>query len=166
VWVVDDNKKIRSLLMELLALTDELRCTATFHSPNAVLSALASKPGPDAILLDIQMGDANGLDAIRPIRALSRDTRILMFTSTSDSDSKQRALMNGAGGFLLKSTPLGEIVAAIRLAMEAPVSHLKRSPRNNSRPEPKVSKPHSWIKPWLRLISPCRSQAMPAGGDD
>jgi DNA-binding NarL/FixJ family response regulator len=163
VWVVDDNKNIRSSLMELLALTDELRCTATFPSPNAVLSALASKPGPDAILLDIQMGNANGLDAIRPIRALSRNTQILMFTSMSDSDSKKRALANGASGFLLKSAPVDKIVAAIRQAMEAPAPHLKRLVHTPRRPAAEVSKPHSWIEPWLRLIAPRRGQAISAG---
>lgn len=163
VWVVDDNKTIRSSLMELLALTSELRCTATFPSPNAVLSALASKPGPDAILLDIQMGDANGLDAIRPIKALSRNTQIVMFTSLSDQDAKKRALMNGASGFLLKSSPVEKIVAAIRQAKQAPAPHLKRVLHTKSRPAAKVPKSHSWIEPWLRLITPRRGAAIPAG---
>ncbi len=163
VWVVDDNKTIRSSLMELLALTSELRCTATFPSPNAVLSALASKPGPDAILLDIQMGDANGLDAIRPIKALSRNTQIVMFTSLSDQDAKKRALMNGASGFLLKSSPVEKIVAAIRQAKQAPAPHLKRVLHTKSRPAAKVSKSHSWIEPWLRLITPRRGAAISAG---
>ena len=125
VWLVDDNKGIRSALKDLLGLCEGVRCTAEFHSPNAVLSALASRPGPDAILLDIQRGVANGLDAIRPIKALARETQVVMFTTCYDSESKQRALQNGASGFLTKSSPLEKIVAALERAKLHPAPHLK-----------------------------------------
>jgi DNA-binding NarL/FixJ family response regulator len=129
IWLVDDNKGIRSALKDVLGRCGGVRCTAEFHSPNAVLSALASRPGPDAILLDIQMGEANGLDAIRPIKALARQTQVVMFTTCFDPKSKQRALTNGATDFLLKSTPFEQIVATLKHAAENPAPHLK-SPRN------------------------------------
>ncbi|MEY4918775.1 MAG: hypothetical protein RL616_2688 [Verrucomicrobiota bacterium] len=128
VWLVDDNKNVRRALKDLLGLCDEVRCTAEFHSPNAVLSALASRPGPDAILLDIQMGEANGLDAIRPIKALSRGTQVVMFTTCFDPESKQRALANGATDFLLKSASFERIVATLERAAKNPAPHLKSSP--------------------------------------
>ena len=127
VWLVDDNKGVRSALKDLLGLCNDVRCTAEFHSPNAVLSALASRPGPDAILLDIQMGEANGLDAIRPIKALSRHTQVVMFTTCYDRESKQRALTNGATDFLLKSTPFERIVATLERAAKNPAPHLKNT---------------------------------------
>jgi pilus assembly protein CpaE len=127
VWLVDDNKSIRSALKDLLGLCEGVRCTAEFHSPNAVLSTLASRPGPDAILLDIQMGVANGLDAIRPIKALSRQTQVVMFTTCFDPESKRRALVNGATDFLLKSTPFEKIVATLEHAAKNPAPHLKNS---------------------------------------
>src|SRR5450756_436388 len=96
IWLVDDNRTLRSTLMEILQTCEGLHCTATFHSPNALLSALASKAGPDVILLDIQMGEANGLDAIRPIKALSRSTQVLMLTTFLDTDQKKKALTEGA----------------------------------------------------------------------
>ena len=125
VWLVDDNKGVRSALKELLGLCKEVRCSAEFHSPNAVLSALASRPGPDAILLDIQMGEASGLDAIRPIKALSRQTQVVMFTTCFDPESKQRALTNGATDFLLKSSTFEKIVATLEHAAKNPAPHLK-----------------------------------------
>jgi len=127
IWLVDDNKGIRSLMMELLDGYDGFECKTAFPSPNAVLSTLASKPGPDVILLDIQMGEACGLDAIRPIKALSRSTQILMFTSCSDPSSKKRALSSGASGFLLKHYPLEQIRTSIREASRNPAPHLKCS---------------------------------------
>jgi DNA-binding NarL/FixJ family response regulator len=127
VWVVDDNKPLRSTLREILDRCQGLRCKVTFHSPNAVLSTLASKPGPDVILLDIQMGEASGLDAIRPIKALSRSTQVLMFTTCFDSASKKRALNEGASDFLLKHFSIEEIEASIHRALKNPAPHLKRA---------------------------------------
>ena len=125
VWLVDDNKGIRSALKTLLGLCPSVCCAAEFHSPNAVLSALASRPGPDAILLDIQMGAANGLDAIRPIKALSRHTQVVMFTTCFNPESKQRALINGATDFLQKSAPFEKIIATLERATKNPAPHLK-----------------------------------------
>jgi DNA-binding NarL/FixJ family response regulator len=135
VWLVDDNKGIRTALKTLLGLCPGVCCAAEFHSPNAVLSALASRPGPDAILLDIQMGAANGLDAIRPIKALSRHTQVVMFTTCFDPESKQRALINGATDFLQKSAPFEKIVATLERATKNPSPHLKNH-RNPSTVRP------------------------------
>lgn len=127
IWLVDDNQPLRATLKEILEACEGIQCTATFHSPNAVLSALASKAGPDVILLDMHMGKANGLDAIRPIKALSRSTQVLMLTTFFDSKSKQQAMTSGASGFLLKHFPLEQIVDSIHHASRNPVPHLKRS---------------------------------------
>lgn len=131
IWLVDDNRQLRSTLMEILDQCEGLRCKASFHSPNAVLSALASKAGPDVILLDIQMGDTCGLDAIRPIKTLSRATQVLMFTTFFDGAAKKRALTDGASGFLLKHFTLEQILASIHQALKNPAPHLKRSRHQN-----------------------------------
>jgi len=114
LWLVDDNDRLRNTVAELLARSQGVECTRSFSSATAALSALASRTGPDVILLDIQMGDENGLDAVRPIKSLSRDTRVFMFTTLSDQLSRQRAMENGASGFLLKRCPIDEIVETIR----------------------------------------------------
>jgi CheY-like chemotaxis protein len=129
IWLVDDNRHIRSAMMEMLNACAGLQCKAAFPSPNAVLSALASKTGPDVILLDIQMGEACGLDAIRPIKALSRSTQILMFTTCFDHESRRRALSAGASGFLLKHYSLEQILDSIQHASQNPAPHLKRLPK-------------------------------------
>lgn len=151
IWLVDDNKNLRSTLRDLLNRFEGIQCIADFPSPNAVLSALASKSGPDVILLDIQMGEACGLDAIRPIKALSRTTQVLMFTSCHDVNSKRRALTNGASGFLLKHFSIEKILSAIQQAIRNPAPHLKKSPRQNWVAPPRVEvgrqrKPLLWFK--------------------
>ncbi len=157
VWLVDDNKSIRSALKTLLGLCPSVCCAAEFHSPNAVLSALASRLGPDAILLDIQMGEANGLDAIRPIKALARHTQVVMFTTCFDPESKQRALINGATDFLQKSAPFEKIAATLERATKNPAPHLKNL-RNTATVRPAssaVTRPRRllWLDHCLDLLT-------------
>jgi DNA-binding NarL/FixJ family response regulator len=113
VWLVDDRASLRSLVAESLESRGGIRCTRQFDSPNALLSALASRIGPDVILLDMHMGEFNGIDAIPAIKSLSRATRVLMFTTFYDAESHNRALESGASGFLLKSDPLERIAGSI-----------------------------------------------------
>lgn len=150
IWLVDDNQNIRNVVMELLSSCEGVRCTGSFHSPNAVLSALASKAGPDVILLDIQMGEANGLDAIRPIKALSRSTQVLMFTTCFDSESKKRAFTNGATDFLIKTSPVERILDSIQRASQNPAPHLKRS-RSKSQSSASALKSDAACRPRQRF---------------
>lgn len=120
VWLVDDNDQFRSLVAETLGHWDGINCVRHFSSPDNLLSALASKPGPDVILLDVQMGDRNGLDAVRPIKSLARSTRVLMYTTCFDPQWRERALSDGASDYLLKSDPLEKLVARIRCSNHDP----------------------------------------------
>jgi len=168
IWLVDDDNHLRAMLAGLFGQFKGIECTATFHSPNAVLSALASKAGPDVLLLDIHMGEANGLEAIHPIKSLSRSTQVLMLTTFFDYTSEARALQAGASGFLLKSFPVEEILASIQQAAKHPAPHRKRRQRQSLGSVPAV-KPSSmrktpmrnkegsrnklpWVKNWLDLL--------------
>jgi DNA-binding NtrC family response regulator len=114
VWLVDDDDCLRAGLADLLRREKDIECARDFRSADAALSTLASKPGPDVILLDIQMRGQNGLDAIRPIKTLARATRVLMLTTFYDSERHYRALHEGASGFLLKSSDIEDLVEHIR----------------------------------------------------
>lgn len=114
VWLVDDNDGFRVTLADVLGRQRGIQCARDFSSPDAMLSALASQVGPDVILLDVQMRDRNGLDAIGPIKALSRETQVLMLTSSYDPEGYQRAIAEGASDFLLKSYTAEEIAQRIR----------------------------------------------------
>jgi DNA-binding NarL/FixJ family response regulator len=150
VWLVDDNDSYRTLLAEHLAKHAGIECPRDFGSPDAALSALASKAGPDVLLLDIHMRDQNGLDAVGPIKALSRDTRVLMLTSCYDSEYYSRALEEGASGFLLKSHSLDEIIAEIRKPTPADQPRPRRRKRARAaqggptRQTPTVEKNRWW----------------------
>jgi DNA-binding NarL/FixJ family response regulator len=121
LWLVDDNSTFRELLAALLIMEGEVECTGQFSSAEAALRALENGIPPEAILLDIQMGEECGLDAIQPIKALAASTHIFMLTTFFDHDRKVRALENGASGFLLKSYPAAEILRQIQQVQGQPV---------------------------------------------
>ena len=132
VWLVDDNDRFRTLVAELLSRRDGIQCARQFSSPDALLSALASKPGPDVILLDVQLGDRNGLDAVRPIKSLARSTRVLMYTTCYDQEWREQALSEGASDYLLKTDPVDKVVARIRFPADDPTPN--SYPRRRSKP--------------------------------
>jgi len=131
VWLVDDNDELRTLIAEVLGHHGGIDCVRHFSSPDALLSALASKPGPDVILLDVQMGDRNGLDAVRPIKSLTRATRVLMFTTCYNHEWRERALDEGASDYLLKSDRMEKVVARIRTAVQDPAANNYSRRRSN-----------------------------------
>lgn len=120
VWLVDDHDKLRQLIAETLERQGGIICTRHFDSPNALLSALASRIGPDVILLDVQMGEHNGVDAIPAIKSLARDTRVLMLTTCYDPEWHQLAIESGASDYLLKSYPAEQLAESICRTGEAP----------------------------------------------
>jgi CheY-like chemotaxis protein len=141
VWLVDDNEQIRSLVADLLGRSGGIECARQFSSPDALLSVLASKPGPDVILLDVQMGDRNGLEAVRPIKSLTRSTRVLMFTSANNRDWRERALRDGAADYLLKSEDMEHVAARIRSPEDDPAPALAARRRASCSPQAPLQGP-------------------------
>ena len=118
IWLVDDSDNFRVLLASLLNDEPGLKVSRHFYSPEGVLKALAHERAPNVILLDIQMGPDNGLDAIQPIKTLAPDTHVLMLTTVGERESRERAFRQGASDFMLKSWELSKIIVHIRRAME------------------------------------------------
>jgi DNA-binding NarL/FixJ family response regulator len=69
---------------------------------------------PDVTLMDLRLPDMSGVDATARIRAESPDARIIILTTFDGDVEVRRALDAGARSYLLKSTPLHEIVQTIR----------------------------------------------------
>ena len=69
---------------------------------------------PDVTLMDLQMPEMGGLDAIAAIRAEFPDARIIVLTTYSGNAQALRALKAGAYGYLLKNALHKELVDTIR----------------------------------------------------
>ncbi|MDX5421869.1 MAG: response regulator transcription factor [Hymenobacteraceae bacterium] len=89
--------------VELAFVTDDLQ----------LLSDLCREHRPDVILLDYDLGSFTGIDALKLIHPRYPDSKVLMFTVMSEDENIFSAITCGASGYLLKSTPLPEIEAAV-----------------------------------------------------
>ncbi|WP_328405171.1 response regulator transcription factor [Nocardia sp. NBC_00403] len=114
VLIADDHSMFRSGLRAVVDSQADLDCVAEVSEGRAAIAEIA-RLRPDVAILDVRMPKLDGLAATEVIVAAG-GTRVLVLT-TYDSDANlYRALQAGASGFLLKSLPPEELVAAIRIA--------------------------------------------------
>ena len=71
---------------------------------------------PHVVLMDLSMPAMHGIEATRAIRAAAPETEVVVLTVTEDRTVFD-ALKAGASGYLLKGTPLTEVVEAVQQAM-------------------------------------------------
>jgi DNA-binding NarL/FixJ family response regulator len=81
-------------------------------------------PGPDVLLLDIGLPGVSGVEGIPSFRARWPRMHILMLTVFEERERVFQAICSGASGYLLKNTPPGNLLTAIREASNggAPLS--------------------------------------------
>jgi DNA-binding NarL/FixJ family response regulator len=116
ILLADDHAMFRSGLRAVLDTQPDFECVAEVADGQAALSA-TSLHRPDVAILDVRMPKLDGLTAAETILADSHlDTRVLVLTTFDTDEYVYRALAAGASGFLLKSLPPEELVAAIRIA--------------------------------------------------
>jgi DNA-binding NarL/FixJ family response regulator len=102
LWLAEDDDQIRGLLAELISRSGKIQCSRQFSSAEAVLDSLGEEQPPDLILLDINMEEMSGVDAILPIKRLASGTRVFIMTTFCDTSEVERARSAGASGFFLK----------------------------------------------------------------
>jgi DNA-binding NarL/FixJ family response regulator len=69
---------------------------------------------PDVMLVDLNMPGGGGIEAIRGIRALVPDARIVILTTYDGDEDVHRGLLAGASAYLLKQSGLDEVVLCVR----------------------------------------------------
>jgi two-component system NarL family response regulator len=80
--------------------------------------ALFARARPDVCLLDLQMPDHDGFEALRGIRAVQPDARLIVLTTYGGDARIQAALDAGAAAYLLKDALGAELVNAVRRVHE------------------------------------------------
>ncbi|GAB2510771.1 response regulator transcription factor [Paramicrobacterium agarici] len=110
--IADDEHMIRTALVALLSLEPDLEVVASADNGLAAID-LAVDTAPDVCLLDLEMPQADGLEAAEHIiRAVP--TRVVLVTRHARPGVLRRALSARISGFVPKSTPAEQIADVIR----------------------------------------------------
>jgi two-component system response regulator MprA len=111
ILVVDDDLAVRRSIDRALRL--EGYEVTTVASGGEALESLAQSP-PDAIVLDLQLPDLDGLAVCRRMRSAGDDTPVLMLTARQAVDDRVQGLDAGADDYLVKPFALAELLARLR----------------------------------------------------
>lgn len=112
--VADDHPALLEGLCTVLRLNDaELAIAATATNGREAVDR-AAETRPDVVLMDIKMPVMSGVEAAVAMRRARPDIKILMLTTFDDQELITGAMAAGAKGYILKDTPLADIIAAIK----------------------------------------------------
>lgn len=113
ILVVDDHPLLREGVKAVLDMERDMEVVAEAANGREAVRAFLSHR-PDVVLMDIQMPEMDGIDAISEIRVAHPGARIVVLTTYKGDVNALRALRAGAVGYLLKSELLAELVGTIR----------------------------------------------------
>ena len=115
VLLVDDHPVVIEGLRKVLATTPDISVTGEARDASSAIDR-AKALRPDVILLDLRMPGASGIQTVRRLREQGTTPAVIILTSYGDQAYVRQALEAGADGYLLKSTPPEQLIAAIRAA--------------------------------------------------
>ncbi|PZR87464.1 MAG: DNA-binding response regulator [Candidatus Nephthysia bennettiae] len=113
ILIAEDQSLIRAAIGQLLEAQGEFQVVAEVGRGDQVLAA-ALETRPDVALLDIEMPGEDGIKCAAQLRDHLPDCRILILTVFGRPGYLQRALENGALGFILKDSSPQQLARAVR----------------------------------------------------
>jgi len=131
VLIADDHPLFRAGVAAVVDCQPDMKVVGeAADGHEAVL--LSRKQRPDVVLMDLQMPEANGLDALPIIRQALPDTRVIMVSTYGGDVQVARALHLGASGYLLKDALRSQLIETIRASVLTPTVPVKTSQRDIS----------------------------------
>lgn len=113
ILLVDDHVLLREGVRAVVSSQTDMEIVGEASGGTEAIREYA-RLQPDLVLMDLQMAEMSGLDAITAIRAASPDARILVLTTYAGDGRALKALRAGAMGYLLKSSLRNQLLEAIR----------------------------------------------------
>ena len=113
VLSVDDHPVVREGIAALIARQSDMELIAEATNGREAVEQFRMHH-PDVTLMDLQMPEMGGIDALSAIRGEFPDARIIVLTSYAGDTQVSRALKSGARGYLLKDMLRKELLETIR----------------------------------------------------
>lgn len=116
VILADDEKHIRAMMK---AVISSLNCEIVGEAADGHEAVdLYKKEKPDLLLLDVNMPQRSGIDALREIKREFPDALVIMLTSVVDMENIKQCIALGAANYIRKDTPITEMKQIIKDTLE------------------------------------------------
>jgi DNA-binding NarL/FixJ family response regulator len=113
VALVDDHEMVREGLQLLLGTRKDLLVVGETSTAEGAFDLIATVR-PDVLLVDVTLGDADGIRLVRDIRIRRQDLPVVVLTMHRDAETVRQALLAGAAGYVVKGATSDVLVDAIR----------------------------------------------------
>lgn len=113
VLIADDHTMVRQGLNSLLSSSEGFEVVGEAEDGREAVE-IAEKRQPAVALIDVRMTGFNGVDATKQILAVSPQTHVLAISAHDDPSAIESMFQAGARGYILKDTPVNEMLLAIR----------------------------------------------------
>ncbi|WP_339864855.1 response regulator transcription factor [uncultured Algoriphagus sp.] len=117
VLIYDDNEMLRTSIELLVDAEPDMDLVAALPNAETVEKDIELWR-PDVILMDIDMPEVNGVQAVERIRLINEDLPVIMLTVFDDNENIFNAIYSGASGYILKRHLSEEIADAIRMVQK------------------------------------------------
>lgn len=113
VLIADDHPLILAGLAAVIGSEPALQLAGQARDAAAAVEQYV-RLRPDVLLIDLNMPGGGGLEAIRTVRALVPDARIVILTTYDGDEDIHRGMLAGASGYLLKQSGLDDVLHCVR----------------------------------------------------
>lgn len=117
VAIAEDHQSLVDGISLLLKYEEYISIVGTANDGEALLEIVRKKQ-PNVVLTDIKMPKIDGIAATRLIKKEFPETKIIAFTMFSQEEAISQMIAAGASGYLLKNSPLEEVLSAIKAVAE------------------------------------------------
>ncbi len=114
--IVDDHRVFAEGLEAVFRAEPDFEPMPAVTDPDQVVSVVEAHK-PDAVVMDVQLGDVSGIDLTSQLTALPTPPVVVVLTAFSDAATAIGAVQAGAMGFVSKNGPAQHVVTAVRAAM-------------------------------------------------
>ncbi|MFJ3390678.1 MULTISPECIES: response regulator [unclassified Lysinibacillus] len=117
IVIAEDQGMLLGALRSLLSMEDDMEVVGLAKNGEEAL-ALVEEHQPDICIMDIEMPVKTGLDAAEELHSTGSDCKVIILTTFARPGYFERARKSSVRGYLLKDSPIEELVSAIRTIMD------------------------------------------------
>ena len=117
VFIVDDHPLLRRGLAQTIENASDLELCGEADSPSGTILAVDGDSPPDLLILDLMLGNADGLALLKQLHSIRPGLPILVISMHDEFVYAERVLKAGASGFIRKVEDPKEVLAAARAVL-------------------------------------------------